>query len=185
MEALQEMKKYTVEEWFELPEDRRCELIDGELYDMATPSRVHQSFVAELLVEIKNHIREKGGDCKVYPAPFGVQLDENDDTIVEPDITVVCDRDKLNDKGCVGAPDWVIEVISPSTASMDYVKKRELYMRYGVREYWIVDPGNSVVFVYKIETPMKNDTYTFEDTIRVGIYDDLAIDFKKLAESVL
>ena len=182
-------KKHTVEEWLALPEGKYVELIDGVFYDkeydMAPPSMHHQELVGELYFDIRSHIREKGGDCKVFPAPFGVRLHAEDSNIVEPDITVVCDRDKLSEQGCTGAPDWVIEIISPSTASMDYVKKRELYMNAGVREYWIVDPNNRIVMIYKSDAPMKNESFTFEDTVKVGIYDDFAIDFKAITERIL
>ena len=124
--------KYTVEDWLNISEDRRVELIDGLIYDMATPTRIHQGFVMGISSAIHAYIQRKGGECRVYPAPFSVQLNRDEDTIVEPDISVICDKNKLTDKGCIGAPDWIIEIISPSTASMDYVKKRELYMNSGV-----------------------------------------------------
>ena len=182
-------KKHTVEEWLALPEGKHVELIDGVFYDkeydMAPPSMLHQEIVGEIYYEIKNHIREKGGDCRVLTAPFGVRLHEEDENFVEPDITVVCDRDKLTEQGCVGAPDWVIEVISPSTASMDYVKKRKLYMDAGVREYWIIDAGNRVIMVYTSSQPTCNESYTFEDTVKVGIYEDFSIDFKALSGRML
>ena len=182
-------KKHTVEEWLALPEGKYVELIDGVFYDkeyyMAPPSMHHEALVRELVKRIGNYIDEKGGDCEVFPAPFGVRLHAEDSNIVEPDITVVCDRDKLSEQGCTGAPDWVIEITSPSTASMDYVKKRELYTNAGVREYWIVDPNNRIVMIYKSDEPMRNESFTFEDTVKVGIYEDFSIDFKAITERIL
>ena len=148
-------------------------------------SRLGICLVMGISSTIHAYINSKGGQCRVYPAPFSVQLREDEDTIVEPDISVICDKNKLTDRGCVGAPDWIIEIISPSTASMDYVKKRELYMNAGVREYWIVDPGNRVVMIYKSDEPMRNESFTFEDTVKVGIYEDFSIDFKAITERIL
>ena len=92
-------KRYTIEDWYNTGEDRRVELINGKFYDMAAPSRLHQRLISLLVTLINNHIDRKGGDCEVYPAPFGVQLTEEEDTALEPDISVICDRNKLNDRG--------------------------------------------------------------------------------------
>ena len=175
----------TIEEFDALPEDERFELIDGvlyPLYDMGEPIRLHQELVTRLLGKILNHIDSKNGDCRVYPAPFGVRLSEN--TVVEPDITVVCDKDKLTDKGCTGAPDWIIEIVSPSNPAHDYLEKCGLYLNAGVREYWIVDPKYRRVTVYNEETPYIPHSYTFEDTVKVSIYDDLAISFPEIMERI-
>lgn len=176
--------KYTVEDWYNLPEDRRVELIDGELFDMATSTRVHQGLVSQLTTTINNHIRKHDGTCKVYPAPFSVQLSKEENTIVEPDISIICDKDKLTDRGCLGAPDWVIEIISPSTASMDYVRKRELYMNAGVREYWIVNPETGDVTIYHDDQPYIPKSYRLTDKIRSYIYDDLEIDFNEIMQQI-
>ena len=109
------------------------------------------------------------------------KLQKNRKTIVEPDISVICDRDKLTDKGCTGAPDWIIEIISPSNPSHDYITKLNLYSDAGVREYWIINPINQSIYVYHLETTQFETTaYTFEDTIKVNIYEDLFIDFSEL-----
>lgn len=179
---LLQTKLYTEADYYNLPEDVRAELIDGNLiYNQAAPSRIHQTILMELSGTIRDYLKAKGGVCRVYPAPFAVKLKENRDTIVEPDISVICDPDKLTDHGCTGAPDWIIEIISPSTSSHDYVRKLNLYMDAGVREYWIVDPQSEKILVYHLEqTEFKVDSYTFQDKIKVYIYDDLYIDFTEL-----
>ena len=109
---LLEKKIYTIEAIYALPEGKRAELIDGKIYYMAPPSRKHQDISGELYADIKSYIRSHGGDCKVYAAPFAVYLDEATNTYVEPDISVICNPDKLDDKGCTGAPDWIIEIVT-------------------------------------------------------------------------
>ena len=183
MEALKN-KKYSVEEFYELPEDERYELISGELYAMAEPTRIHQELVMRISNKIFNHIEANGGDCRVYPGPFGVRLWEEEDTVVEPDITVVCDKNKLTKKGCTGAPDWIIEIASPSNLRHDYIDKLELYMRAGVREYWIVNPDRKSLTVYNEENPYIPSTFPFEKPVRAGIYEDLEIDFGQIMERV-
>lgn len=128
-----------------------------------------------------NYIKSKGGSCRVYPAPFAVKLRENRKTIVEPDISVICDKNKLTDRGCTGAPDWIIEIVSPSNSSHDYILKLNLYANAGVREYWIADPYKERIFVYRLEQEhFEVETYTFHDRVPVGIYEDLQIDFASL-----
>lgn len=179
-------ERYTVEDYYNTPERERVELINGLFYDMAAPNRVHQGLIAGLTTVIKNYIDSKNGDCKVYPAPFDVQLSENEDTVVQPDISVICDRDKLTDKGCVGAPDWIIEIISPATASYDYITKYRKYGETGVREYWIIDPAARTIVVrdYSIGGMEPDCFYTFEDKVKAGIYEDLEIDFAELEKSL-
>lgn len=173
---------YTEKDYYNTPEDVRCELIDGKLiYAQAAPSRIHQSILSELHFVIKEHIKENNGNCKVYPAPFAVKLRDDRDTIVEPDISVICDSNKLTERGCTGAPDWIIEIVSPSNSSHDYVKKLNLYLDAGVREYWIVDPTTETVLVYHLTSDQFNVlSYTFKDTIKVGIYDNFEIDFSAI-----
>lgn len=117
----------TAEDYGALPEGMRAELIGGELWDLASPSRVHREIVHELDMKLGNHIDAHVGPCKAYPAPFAVNLFADDTTFVEPDISVVCDRDKLFDRGCEGASDFVVEVVSPSNPEMDYISKLNLY----------------------------------------------------------
>ena len=160
---------YTSKDYWNLPEGERAELIDGQLYNMAPPSRIHQRIIAQVARVIGNHIESHKGDCEVYPAPFAVNLDADDKNWVEPDISVICDRSKLTDRGCSGAPDWIIEVVSPSTQSHDYLKKLWLYQRYEVREYWIVNPAAKSVTVYDFEHG-DSAGYSFDDEISAAIY---------------
>ncbi|MCI8634841.1 MAG: Uma2 family endonuclease [Eubacterium sp.] len=119
--------------------------------------------------------------CRVYPAPFAVRLKEDKKTFVGPDISVICDRSKLTERGCTGAPDWIIEIVSPGTSSHDYIRKLNLYANTGVREYWIVDPRREHIFVCFLEqTKFEVETYTFRDRVKVNIYEDYYIDFAQL-----
>ena len=130
---------------------------------------------------IANYIDSKKGPCKVYPAPFAVKLfSEDDKNVVEPDISVICDPNKLTDRGCTGAPDWVTEIVSPGNPGHDYIRKLNLYADAGVKEYWIIDPDKKRIFVYFLEKAFEVETYTLLDKIKVNIYDDLWIDFKEL-----
>ena len=179
--ALAQTQIYTEEDYYNLPEEIRAELIHGQFYNMASPSRAHQDLLMELAATIRNYFRGKNGCCKVYPAPFAVKLFDDKKTIVEPDISVICDKNKLTDKGCSGAPDWIIEIVSPNNVSHDYVRKLNLYAEAGVREYWIANPIKHTVFVYYLEeTKFDAQQYSFQDKIKVNIYDDLYIDFKEL-----
>lgn len=181
--AMPQTKSYTEEDYYNLPEDVRAELIDGALiYNHAAPSRIHQTILSELHAIIHNYIKSKGGSCYVYPAPFAVRLMKDKKNIVEPDISVICDKEKLTDQGCTGAPDWIIEIVSPSNPGLDYVRKLNLYMDAGVREYWIVDPLRERIFVYYLEqADFKVETFTFDNIIKVNIYDDLYINFPDIA----
>ena len=176
---LPQEKLYTTEDIYALPEGTRAELIDGRIYYMAPPTRRHQDITFSLSRKIADYIDSKQGSCKTYIAPFAVFLNENDNNYVEPDISVICDRDKLNDKGCAGAPDWIIEVVSPGSRRMDYFTKLFKYRTAGVREYWIVDPDKSRIIVYSFES---EDTweYSFTDSVQSGIYSDFSIDFGNL-----
>ena len=174
---------YTDNDYYSLPENVRAELIDGQIYYMEAPSRIHQEILVFLFKKIADYIEQKRGNCKVYPAPFAVQLfEDNDRNVVEPDISIICDQNKLTDRGCTGAPDWIIEIISPSTSSHDYIRKLNLYAAAGVKEYWITNPINQSVYVYFLEKDrFKTVAYTFQDKIKVNIYHDLWIDFAELA----
>ena len=180
--AIPQKQIYTEADYYALPEDVRAELIDGQIYYQAAPSRIHQEILMSVSKTIANYIDSKSGPCKIYPAPFAVKLRKDRETIVEPDISVICDRDKLTDKGCTGAPDWIIEIVSPGTSSHDYIRKLNLYADAGVREYWIVNPMEQTIFVYHLETDsFKATPYTFQDKIKVNIYDDLWIDFREIS----
>lgn len=172
---------FTEEDDYKLPEDVRAELIGGQFYVMSAPSRIHQQILNYLNTEINIYIRSKGGPCRVYPAPFAVKLSEDARTVVEPDISVICDPAKLTDRGCTGAPDWGIEISSPGNPWHDYIRKLNLYAEAGVREYWIVDPMKKTVLVYHLSDPdLGTDIYTFQDKVKAGIYEDLQIDFDEL-----
>ncbi len=175
-------KKYThtSEDYWNLPDGQRAELIGGQLYDMAPPSRVHQELVIELSAAILHHIRSKDGSCKVYPAPFAVNVNADDKTYVEPDISVICDKNKLTNKGCNGAPDLVIEVVSPSSRRMDYSTKNTLYSEAGVREYWIVDPAKERTTIYRYEEDAAPIFYLFSDDVPIGIFPELTINIADL-----
>lgn len=178
--ALPQEQIYTVEDIYALPDGQRAELIDGQMYIMAPPIRIHQHLVMILSAYIHNYIKSKNGSCLVYPAPFAVFLNEDDRNYVEPDISVICDRNKLNDKGCAGAPDWVIEITSPSNPENDYGIKLFKYRTAGVREYWIVNPQKHTVNVYDFEQEKKSNLYAFSDTIPICIYEDLTINIDEL-----
>jgi len=169
---------YTEEDYYNTSKDVHIELINGQIYNQAAPSRIHQELLGELYTLIHQYIKSKSESCKVYPAPFAVKLFDDKKTIVEPDISIICNPDKLTDSGCTGAPDWIIEIVSPGNSSHDYVRKLNLYADAGVREYWIVNPSNRTVFVYNLtESKLENIYFSFNDKIKAGIYDDLYINF--------
>ena len=170
---------YTIEDIYALPEGERAELIDGQIYYMAPPSRKHQRISTRLTSIIDRYIEDHQGQCQVYAAPFAVYLDESTNTYVEPDISVICDPNKLNDKGCNGAPDWIIEIVSPASKRMDYYTKLFKYRTAGVREYWIIDAAKNQIFVYNFEKGAA-EQYALQDSVKAGIYENLVIDFSKL-----
>lgn len=166
----------TWEEFYDLPDGEHAELINGELHYMTAPSRAHQKIVMELSYAFVSYIKDRKGKCEVYPAPFAVKLSEEEHTIVQPDISVICDKNKLDDRGCNGAPDMVVEILSPSTKDYDSINKYNLYKEYGVREYWIIDPITKKVMVSLLygEFRMPN-IYGVGSSIKVEIFDDLYI----------
>lgn len=178
--ALAHEKQYTIDDVYALPDGERAELIDGQIYYMAPPSRKHQEITGELFAIIREYIKSKNGSCKSYIAPFAVFLNNNDKNYVEPDISVICDTNKLNDRGCIGAPDWIIEIVSPASRRMDYFTKLFKYRTSGVREYWIVDPEKDRILVYNFDSEDTGD-YTFSDSVNVGIYKDFCINFSDIA----
>ncbi len=183
MPALQPQPEIiTLEQYEALPENVRAEVYDGQIYYMASPSQIHQSILLELSTLINTYIKSKKGECKVFPAPFDVKLSDRPLTIVQPDIMIVCDKDKLDGKRCNSAPDFIIEIISPGNPADDYIRKLYYYKNFGVREYWIVDPRRKTVTVNYFEGNMLNIQYSFDSTIKVNIYDDLLISFSDIAE---
>lgn len=185
-----ENRGYTYRDYLNWPADKRLELIQGVVHDMGpAPSRRHQEISGELFYQLKAYLR--GKPCEVYGAPFDVRLpqseEENEDiqTVVQPDLVVVCDRSKLDDAGCLGAPDLIIEIISPSTVALDYITKLSLYEKNKVKEYWIVHPIDKTVMVFKLKEDHKYDKpdiYAEEAQIEVGIFADLEIDLKAVFE---
>ena len=168
-----------IDDIYTLPEGQRAELIDGQIYMMAPPTRRHQQILLSISRKIADYIDSNGGPCEVDIAPFAVFLNKDDKNYVEPDISVICSPDKLTDKGCVGAPDWIIEIVSPGSRRMDYYTKLFKYRTAGVREYWIVDTEKNRITVYNFESEDTGE-YTFSDSIEVGIYDNLTIDFDSM-----
>jgi Uma2 family endonuclease len=186
MENIAKDKQYTYADYMSYSENERVEIIDGHIYAMSpAPSRIHQEIISTLVIEIGNYIKSNKGPCKIYPAPFDVFLFDEETldsckNIVQPDISVICDKNKLTDKGCAGAPDFIVEVVSPYNPSSDYVRKLSLYEHFKVREYWIVNPMNENILVYRLDENMQYsapETYTFKDTLKVGIYENLEINF--------
>ena len=164
-------------EW-ELKEGERFELIYGEAFAMAGPNTKHQAILMELSSQFHTFLRDKS--CRVFPAPYDVRLfyreDESDNTVVQPDIIVICDKDKIGPEGCRGAPDLVVEILSPSNTAIEMERKLKLYRQAGVREYWIVDPENNGLTVYCFNNgAIITSVYGSDDTVPVAILPDLRI----------
>ena len=174
MESLRKEEIYTIDDIYALPDGERAELIDGKIYYMAPPSRTHQRISGKLYQTIANYIDSTGGECEIYAAPFAVFLNDDDINYLEPDISVICDQSKLDDKGCHGAPDWVIEVVSPSSKPRDYMAKLFNYRNAGVMEYWIVDPDKQMTMVYGFEKDIV-EQYNFGEDVPSGIYEGFVI----------
>ena len=174
-------KRFTYADYknWELAQGERFELIYGEAYAMAAPNLYHQSILTELLRQIANYLTGKA--CKVFPAPFDVRLfyedDENDDTVVQPDISIICDREKLGKEGCRGAPDFIVEILSPSNTAIEMQQKFRLYREAGVREYWIIDPEHKTLHVNLLDNDkIFPKTYNASATATSEIFPDLLID---------
>lgn len=178
--------EYTAEDYFALPDERRVELIDGVIYDMASPTAIHQFLADELRGWFMTYVRKKGGKCLPFTSPLDVQLDCDDKTIVQPDVVIICDRNKYKAGRIFGAPDLVVEVISPSTMKKDIYLKSLKYENAGVREYWIVDPKKKRIFVHQFEkTDSMIDVYTFDDEVPVGIWNnECKVVFREIYEYI-
>ena len=172
----------TLEQYEALPQDKRVEVFDGMIYDMASPSQIHQAVSMQLSTIINNYILQKNGSCSIFSAPFDVKLSDHPLIIVQPDIMVICDKNKLDEKRCNGAPDFIIEIVSPDNASDDYIRKLYYYKNYGVREYWIVDPKRKTITVNYFEGDIVSVQYSFDSTIKVNIYEDLFINFSEISQ---
>lgn len=177
--ALEKPIEYTIDDIYALPDGKRAELLDGTMYMMAPPSRKHQELSMYLSHKIQDHILQNKGNCNVYAAPFAVFLNEDDKNYVEPDISVICDKRKLTDAGCNGAPDWIVEIVSPGSRQMDYMRKLFKYRSAGVKEYWIVDPEKERTTVYNFEENLTEE-YNFSEDVPSGIMKQLKIRFKSI-----
>ena len=163
----------------------RVELLKGKIFEMSAPSPIHQEISGNLQGAL--FVFLKNSKCKLYTAPFDVRFPQKGEsqvyTVVQPDLCVVCDFEKIDSKGCVGAPDLVVEILSPGNSKKEMKSKFALYQEEGVREYWIVDPAKESVWVYYFEeSEFKAETYSFKDEIKVNIYDDLYIDFSEFID---
>lgn len=177
--------EYTVEDYYALPDEQRVELINGILYDMAAPTTVHQSLSLAIGQRLANYIMGKKGECMTFLAPVDVQIDCDDKTMLQPDILVVCDRSKIIDRCIYGAPDLIIEILSPSTRRKDMSIKLAKYADAGVREYWLVDPDRKKVVVYDLEHEEIPMVYGFDAKVPAGIFDgECVIDFAEIYEYV-
>lgn len=170
--------KHTIADLYcDTTEAERVELIDGQYYHMPMVNTLHQQLMSEISSQIYSYIHDRGLPDQIYYGRFGVFFD--DYNMVEPDISVIQDKAKLSDRGCEGAPDWIIEIVSPGSRRMDYMIKLFTYRTTGVREYWIVDYAKDMVMVYNFEQN-EMETYTMADKVPVGIYDNLVIDFAEM-----
>ena len=177
---------YTLEDYLALPDEQRVELIDGVIYDMSSPSAPHQLIGGEVYTLIKDFIKRKKGKCIPFMAPMDVQIDCDNRTIVQPDVMIICDRDKINRNRIFGAPDFVMEALSPSTKNKDFFVKGKKYFEAGVKEYWMVDPMKKEILAFDFRTEDINMTvYSFEDKVPVLLYDgELEIDFREIRDYI-
>ncbi|MDR3599478.1 MAG: Uma2 family endonuclease [Desulfosporosinus sp.] len=184
--------KYSYADYLTWPEGERWEIFDGIAYMQATPSPIHQEISGGLFAQFHNYL--SGKPCKVYPAPFCVRLikddkkkDEDIKKVVEPDITIVCDKSKIDEKGYNGAPDMIVEILSPSSIKMDRFIKFNCYEKAGVKEYWLVEPEGKLVSVFVLQADQRYgrpEIYTEDDKINVSIFSDLIVDLKPVFEVI-
>ena len=178
-------ERKTLDDYYALPEDERVELIDGKFYAMSAPTVWHQAWALELTVAFREYVKNHKGKCKVFVAPCDVHLDRDEHTMVQPDVMICCKREQITKNRIEGAPDFILEIVSPGSQYVDFHLKLRKYKEAGVREYWIVNPLIERVTVYHFEKTKQGKEYTFEEQIPVGIYaGDCVIDFAKLRETV-
>jgi Uma2 family endonuclease len=187
--AQQRSERYTYADYLAWPDDTRYELVDGVAHGMApAPTRVHQTVVGELFRQVANALQSK--PCQAFVAPFDVRLpraeeaDEQVDTVVQPDVLVVCDAGKLDERGVRGAPDWVAEVLSPSSAGHDQITKLAAYERAGVREYWLHHPTDRLLTVYRLEGGAygRPTIREMKGPVTLGVLPEVTIDFALFPE---
>lgn len=177
---------YTMDDYWKISEIRRVELIDGEIYDMASPSTVHQRIVWDIFVQLRQNKKECNKDCTVYASPATVQLDADDKTGLQPDVFVVCDKNMDNGKTVFGAPEFVVEVVSPGNRSYDMNLKLHKYGSAGCREYWIVDYERDKIIKYDFTRDDLIEMYTFSDKVPVSISDGkCSVDFAEIKEEIV
>ncbi|MDO4313141.1 MAG: Uma2 family endonuclease [Eubacteriales bacterium] len=177
--------EYTIEDYYALPKTCRVELMDGVIYNMTAPTYRHQGVGGELFVRFHQYIMDHQGSCFPFMSPIDVQLDRDDKTMVQPDLIVTCNRDEVRERVYYGAPDFVIEILSPSNTLKEQNRKYHKYKNAGVREYWDVDPWKKLVTVHDFEHKKEPAVYTFEDKVPVGIFrGDLEIDFAEIYENI-
>lgn len=173
--------EYTLKDYYELPEERRAELIDGVIYDMSASTSAHQMIAGLIYAKLLAYVMEKKGMCLPMISPLDVQLDCDDRTMVQPDVVVVCDRNKVNMRCVYGAPDFVVEVLSRSSAKRDSVIKLNKYLNAGVREYWLIDASQKKVIVYNFEGAPYPAIYGFDAKVPVSIWGgECEIDFAEV-----
>ncbi len=175
--------EFTIDDYYEIPDDRRVELINGVFYDMAAPSVEHQLIIGSVYSQFLEYIRKKKGPCVPLVSPVDVKLGADNKTMVQPDVVVVCDRSRIQERIIDGGPDFVMEVVSPSSIMRDYLRKANKYLESGVKEYWIADPIKKVVVIYDFTTNEWAQTLPLAGKIPVKIYDgELKIDFDEYKE---
>ena len=179
--------EYEVSDYENLPEDIRVELIDGYFYEMEAPTKKHQVILQEILIQLTSQIRKNKGGCKVYMAPSDVQLDESNKTIVQPDLFILCNKDMIkNSRRTVGAPEFVIEVLSESTRKKDMTLKLNKYEACGVKEYWIIDPNKEYIIKYFFENMSLTNIYTFNDIVPLELYEGkISVDFSEIRSEII
>lgn len=184
-------RKYSISEFYELTGEEKCELIDGVIYDMSAAKSIHQMLCTQIANILFNYVKEKKGQCLVFATSPNIEIDgaeeDGGNSVVLPDVVVLCDRDKLKRGNVVGAPDFVVEVLSPSTQKKDKTLKLQKYLNAGVREYWIVDPRkkNIVVYAYDGEDDYDIFLYTFENEVPVHIFhNECKMNFKEIYDYI-
>ena len=188
----EEERKYSYADYLTWPEDERWEIIDGVPYMQAAPTPIHQEILMEISKQFAVYLT--GKPCKVYPAPFCVRISKGDEKknedikkVFEPDITIVCDKSKIDKEGCKGAPDLIVEILSPSSIKMDRVEKFNRYEKAGVKEYWIVEPEGKLVSVFVLQDNQRygrQEIYTEDDKINVFIFPDLVVNLKPVFDTI-